>query len=173
MYRRGIVDELDANEHRVRVRFPDRQNVQSPWLDVLVRDTSKNKDYALPSIGAQVAVLMDEEDTSGCVLGALYSKADKPIATSAKVRRVDFESGGFIEYNDEGGGFRIKIDGLTIIGESGDEFVALANLVDARFATVKTAHDTHAHPTGVGPSGPPAAPMPALESVACTKLKAV
>jgi phage baseplate assembly protein V len=172
LYRRGIVEDVDAGTHRVRVRFPDRQNLVSPWLDVLVRDAHTTKDYALPSKGAQVGVMMDETDDAGCVLGAIYSDADKPAVSDDKKRRFDFSDGsGFIELDTTTGEFMIKSPGLTQVGEGG-QFVALANLVDARFATVQAAHDAHVHPTGVGPSGPPATPIGSLASVACTKLKA-
>ncbi len=51
-------------------------------------------------------------------------------------------------------------------------FVALAPLVDARILAIQMAFDAHIHATGVGPSGPPAAPIGALGSVTATKLKA-
>lgn len=63
--------------------------------------------------------------------------------------------------------------GLLKVNE-GSQFAALANLVNANFATLATLFTAHAHPTGVGPSGPPAVPMVAASdfpSVACTKLK--
>jgi hypothetical protein len=50
------------------------------------------------------------------------------------------------------------------------QFVALANLVDARLETIRT---TWTFPTGVGPTGTAAAGgVPALDSVAAEKVKA-
>ncbi len=50
-------------------------------------------------------------------------------------------------------------------------FVARADYVNARLAQLQAAFDAHVHPTGVGPSGPPASPIVSFASVACTKLK--
>lgn len=60
---------------------------------------------------------------------------------------------------------------LRLGADAATAFVALANLVDARFETIRT---TWFVPTGVGPSGTPAAAgVPALASVAATKVKAI
>lgn len=173
MYRRGIVHEVDPATHRVRVRFTDRDGLVSPWLDVAVRDAHDDKEYSLPSKDAQVAVIMDEHDETGCVLGAIYSNADKPAASSETIRRWDFADGGVIQYDRSTGELLIKVPGFTNVGEGG-ELVALSTLVDSAISTIVSAFNAHTHPTGVGPSGPPAAPItPAPDSVACTKMKAL
>lgn len=59
---------------------------------------------------------------------------------------------------------------LIEIGESSD-FVALAGKVGTEIQRIRTWADAHTHPTGVGPSGPPAAPTTAHESTACTRVK--
>lgn len=48
---------------------------------------------------------------------------------------------------------------------------ARADYVDARFAQLQAAFDAHVHPTGVGPSGPPATPIVSFATVAATKFK--
>jgi hypothetical protein len=59
---------------------------------------------------------------------------------------------------------------LVAPGGAAVDFVALAALVDARLETIRT---TWTFPTGVGPSGTAAAGgVPALDSVAATKVKA-
>lgn len=62
------------------------------------------------------------------------------------------------------------VSGLLKVNGASD-FVALAQKVATELAAIKTWADVHIHPTGVGPSGPPAAPLPAAGSTACTKLK--
>jgi hypothetical protein len=62
------------------------------------------------------------------------------------------------------------VGGLFKVNGASD-FVALAQKVLAEANSLKTWADTHVHPTGVGPSGPPAAPSPTPNSTACTKLK--
>lgn len=68
------------------------------------------------------------------------------------------------------GNFTVTVGGLFEVNGAGD-FVALAQKVLSEMTSQKTAFDTHVHPTGVGPSGPPAAPFPTPGSTACTKLK--
>jgi hypothetical protein len=61
---------------------------------------------------------------------------------------------------------------IPVVARAGDavQFVALANLVDARLETIRT---TWTFPTGVGPTGTAAAGgVPALDSVAAEKVKA-
>jgi hypothetical protein len=61
---------------------------------------------------------------------------------------------------------------LTLIDiGSGSQFVALSNKVDQAFADLKTYIDAHTHPTGVGPSGPPASPYLQPATTACTMFK--
>ena len=59
---------------------------------------------------------------------------------------------------------------LVEIGESSD-FAALAGKVGTEIQRIRTWADAHTHPTGVGPSGPPAAPTTAHQSVACTHVR--
>jgi hypothetical protein len=72
----------------------------------------------------------------------------------------------------------IVIEGLDIrLGSSAaSDFVALAGLVAAELAKIRTAFNAHLHTgvtTGPGSSGPPATPMVAPGNVAATRVKAV
>jgi phage baseplate assembly protein V len=179
-YRRGVVSAVDAKTHRVRVTFPDKQDVESPWLDVLVRDALDDKDFGLPSKGAQVAVLMDEKDESGCVIGALYSKADAPNSPQSEdLRRWTMKDGTVVSYDRNahkltidvhGGDVEVLITGLMKVAGASD-FVALAAKCDARFAAIESNLQAHVHPTGVGPSGPGTPPLTPGDSVAASKLR--
>lgn len=100
MYRRGIVVEVDAARCRVKVRLPDKQDAVSSWLDVLQRNTADVKDYGLPAVNELVAVLFDERDEAGCILGSLYTEANKPAEPNAEVRRVTFADGTIVQYID-------------------------------------------------------------------------
>jgi len=77
-FRVGIVQAQDAAGCRVRVTFPDRDQMQSWWLPVMVLKSQSDKGYFLPDIGEQVVCLMDEFDEDGAVLGAIYSTVDTP-----------------------------------------------------------------------------------------------
>lgn len=194
MYKRGIVEELDADRHRARVRFPAQGDVLSPWLDVLVRATHGDRDYGLPPKGTQVAVMLDEHEESGCVLGALYSDADPPDVSDDKVRRITFADGCVIEYDQ--GAHRMSVElpaGGTLELAGAASPIALASKVADELAAIKTelqsiqsgaASHTHlagalAAPPGGGPvTGMTGAPVSAPytlgyepSSVAAEKVK--
>jgi phage baseplate assembly protein V len=99
MYRKGVVTVVDADRCRAKVRFPDKQDRISGWLDVLQANTQANQDYGLPDVGELVACMMDERDEAGCILGALYTEANKPTNGNADVRRVVFSDGTTIEFS--------------------------------------------------------------------------
>ncbi|HJU29769.1 MAG TPA: phage baseplate assembly protein V, partial [Candidatus Binataceae bacterium] len=67
MFRVGLVNAQDPAKCAVRVAFPDRDQLQSWWLPVVVLKTQNDKSYWLPDIGEQVVCLMDEHDEDGAV----------------------------------------------------------------------------------------------------------
>lgn len=150
MYRRGIVSEVDGATHRVRVRFPDRDDVESGWLDVLVRAAHEAKDYGLPAKGDQVAVLLDEHDEAGCVLGALYSSADKPPSTKESIRAMHFGDGGLVEYDRETHVLKIVVpEGGRVELAGNASAIALADDVRRELDAIREALNTHTHSAGM------------------------
>lgn len=171
MYRRGVVSAVDVATHRARVTFADRDKLESPWLDVLVRDAGDDDDFGLPSVGAQVGVLLEENAETGVVLGALHSKENPPKGTtkSTDVRRLTLKDDAYVEYNrathkltismpaasselkvDVTGKVHITTSGDTEITPGGllkvagaDDFVALAQKVDDGFTTIRSAFNAH------------------------------
>lgn len=99
MYRRGIVEAVDAATVRVRVRFPDADNMVSWWLEVLQPRTLGDRSYWMPEAGEAVAVLMDERDEAGLVLGSIYSTTDPPPVASADKRHTVHKDGAVFEYD--------------------------------------------------------------------------
>lgn len=119
-YRTGVVSAVDAATHRARVKFADRQGVESPWLDVLVRWAHEDKEYSLPAEGELVAVMMDEKDESGAVIGGIYSSVDEPTQSVLTKRRLDLHDGGFVEYDKESG--TLTVHAVTkVVVEASDE----------------------------------------------------
>lgn len=95
----GSVAEQDAATQRVRVRLPELGQLLTAWLPVLSRKSLKDKDYWLPDVGEQVAVLMDARGEDGVVLGAIYSEADAvPVVSKEKWQRR-FADGAVLEYD--------------------------------------------------------------------------
>jgi phage baseplate assembly protein V len=81
----GIVKAIDPSSGAVRVVFPDRDQLVSYWLPVVVPKTRTDKFYWLPDTDEQVVCLMDDHDEAGAVLGAIYSSVDTtPVASSDK-----------------------------------------------------------------------------------------
>ncbi len=99
MFRVGLVKQQDLQGARVRVAFPDRDQMLSYWLPILFPKTQNDKGYWVPDIGEQVVCLMDEHDEAGAVLGAIYSSADTPPVQSADKYHMSFKDGASIEYD--------------------------------------------------------------------------
>lgn len=161
MYRRGVVTELDANTHRARVRFPDRDNVVSGWLDVLVRSVHGDKHYDLPPVGNQVACMLDERDEAGCIVGSVYSQTDAPEAPSEAVKRYAFADGAVVEYDPSSKVFRIDVpSGGTIELGGGAQPLALADDVKSELEALKAQVAAHTHQAGPAlVSGLPGTPV--------------
>jgi phage baseplate assembly protein V len=99
MYRIGIVTDQDLELGRVRVRFPDRDQMRSYWLQVVTPKTLADKAFWMPDDGEQVVCLMDEYDEAGAVLGAVYSTVDTPPVQSPDKFHLSFRDGTVIEYD--------------------------------------------------------------------------
>jgi phage baseplate assembly protein V len=81
VFRVGIVKTQDLVNCRVRVTFPDRDQMTSWWLPICVPKSQNDKAYWIPDVGEQVVCLMDEHDEDGAVLGAIYSQGQSGDAT--------------------------------------------------------------------------------------------
>jgi phage baseplate assembly protein V len=99
MFRVGLVKSQDVNKGRVRISFPDRDQMTSWWLPVVVPKTQTDKAYWLPDVGEQVVCMMDEHDEDGAVLGAIYSDADTTPVQSADKVHWSFKDGTSLEYD--------------------------------------------------------------------------
>jgi phage baseplate assembly protein V len=98
-FRVGIVQQQDTARAKVRVVFPDYDEVISWWLPVMFPKTQNDKAYWIPDIGEQVVCLMDLRDEAGAVLGAIYSEADAPPVNSADKFHLAFQDGTSIDYD--------------------------------------------------------------------------
>jgi len=98
-FRVGTVSAQDTARAKVRVTFPDRDQLVSYWLPVLVTKAQHDKFYDMPDIGEQVVCLMDLRDEAGCVLGAIYSSADTPPVNSPDKWHVTFKDTAVLEYD--------------------------------------------------------------------------
>jgi phage baseplate assembly protein V len=107
VFRVGLVKQLDPQNARVRVAFPDHDQMLSYWLPIVVSKTQNDKGYWIPDLDEQVVCLMDEHDEAGAVLGAIYSTADTPptdpntgqALANADVAQHTFKDGATFQYN--------------------------------------------------------------------------
>jgi phage baseplate assembly protein V len=178
MFRVGLVKQQDLQNARVRVVFPDRDQMLSYWLPILFPKTQNDKSYWVPDIGEQVVCLMDEHDEAGAVLGAIYSSADTPPVQSADKYHMSFKDGASIEYDraahalavslPNGATMNLSANGATIaIDASGNITVHAAggiNLITSAhnesvdgIINTYNAH-THSDPQG-GNTAPPTQQM--------------
>ncbi len=112
---RGIVTDVDETVPRVRVKFPDCDQMVSYWLFPISSVTQNNKDYCLPDVGEAVFCVMDERFEEGWIVGAAWSSADTPPRTSRDKRYLDFKDGASFEYDRNAHTLNVQLpDGASI-----------------------------------------------------------
>ncbi|WP_221868982.1 phage baseplate assembly protein V [Brevibacillus brevis] len=98
----GIVSSVDYRKGTAKVAFEDRDNLVSYDLDVLVKNSFRNKDYWLPDPEEQVLCLfLPIGNAQGFILGSLYSLEDKLPIKNENKRHIRFGDGTFIDYDRE------------------------------------------------------------------------
>lgn len=116
MIRIGRVSSVHPSEMAVKVVFEDKDNLVSDKLPVLVRGSSKNRDYWLPDVGEQVCCLMlPNGHNAGICLGSFYSESSPPAIADAEKRRIDFSGGSFIEFDRTTGGLTVQCTGDIVV----------------------------------------------------------
>ena len=115
MLRFGIVSQIDPINVQARVSFEDDEST-SFWLPVLQTKTLKDKFYAIPDIGEQVACLMDENSEDGVILGAIYSTEDVSTTQSEKQLSVNLEDGSYINADKENKTLTVAFSKMKLIG---------------------------------------------------------
>ena len=115
MLRFGIVSQIDPINVQARVSFEDDEST-SFWLPVLQTKTLKDKFYAMPDIGEQVACLMDENSEDGVILGAIYSAEDVSTTQSEKQLSVNLEDGSYINADKENQTLIVAFSKMKLIG---------------------------------------------------------
>lgn len=121
LIRVGEVTSVDAEAFTARVRFEDREDVESYDLSVLVRRSLRTKDYDLPSVGEDVLCLfLPTGVEDGFILGAYYPEPVERPADREGVTVREFEDGTRVEYDQAA--HRLTVD----VPEGGGEVVVNA-----------------------------------------------
>lgn len=116
----GIVTQVDEAKHRVKVRIPDLDDMETHWLPVQVGASFGNQDYGLPDEETQVALLLDSRGENGLVLGAVYSEADPPPVQSKDKWHKRFKDGTSLEYDRASHVLTVDVKGEVRIKATGE-----------------------------------------------------
>lgn len=100
-FRQGVVAVLETvPPYRVRVRFPDRDNILSYWLPCIVPKIQDDKFFWQPDIGELVLCSMDEHDENGAVVGSMPNQQDgAPAGLGPDIFYIGFKDGTTLQYN--------------------------------------------------------------------------
>jgi len=157
----GIVSQIDPINVQARVSFEDDEST-SYWLPILQTKTLKDKFYAMPDIGEQVACLMDENSEDGVILGAIYSTEDVSSTQSEKQLSVNLEDGSYINADKENQTLTVAFSKMKLIGNIEHEgtFTNTAGIKSNADITDKTSsmqamRDTYNPHTHIGNQGSP------------------
>ena len=90
----GYIAVYDPKRHLARVKFPDKGDVVSGWLPVIVPNTKKNKDEYHMDIDEHVFCLMMGNGLEvGVVLGSIYDDTNRPPVGDKDIRVTTFADG--------------------------------------------------------------------------------
>jgi uncharacterized protein involved in type VI secretion and phage assembly len=177
----GVVTNLEDPEDlgRVKVRYPWLlEDSESPWARVMTFMAGGNRGGVFrPEVDDEVLVMFEHGDVRfPYVLGSLWNGQDSmPTERGAdadnNVRLIKSRSGHQVVLDDTPGkekvtvsdqsgnsvelsssGVVIKSDAIKVGSDGASEGLVLGD-------ALLTLFNSHTHPTGVGPSGPPVNPM--------------
>ncbi len=120
-YKEGIVKA--AKPGFARVQFPDLDGLLSDWLPLVVKKSLKDRECLTLDVGEHVACILDENFEAGCVLGAIYSDADKAPVESPDKMHFSFFDGGLFEYDRSSGTLTIVTTGPVNVTAEGPVMV--------------------------------------------------
>lgn len=113
MIRFGFVSEIDPELGKVRVNFPEDDNLVTQPLPVIFPATTGDEYFVLPDVNTQVAVLMDANAEDGVVLGAIYNAEKKPSQGAADKTYIKFKDGTLIVYDRTAHKYTVTMDTVT------------------------------------------------------------
>lgn len=132
MIKIGIIEEIDVQRAKAKVKFEDLDNLNSDWLPVVFLKTLKDQFYAMPDIGEHVICLLDENFETGAILGAIYDSKNLPKVPSEDIDYIQYGNGTEIKVDHSSGDIEIKTPGNVVV-KSDQKVTIEANsvLVDA------------------------------------------
>lgn len=107
IFRIGKVSSVNGANCTVRVTFPDKEDLVSDDLPVIVIGSHETKGYWVPEVDTQVLccflpIISGCGLNKGFVIGGFYSVEDPPEETDPDVRCIKFPDGSFFRYDGKG-----------------------------------------------------------------------
>ena len=107
IFRIGKVSSVNGKNCTVRVTFPDKDNMVSDELPVIVIGSYGTKGYWVPEVNMQVLccflpIISGLGLNKGFVLGGFYSVEDPPEETDPDVRCLKLPDGSYFRFDGNG-----------------------------------------------------------------------
>lgn len=116
--KRGIISQRDPKAMKVKIKFPDEDNVESNWIDVPVKSSGATKLFMMPGEADEVWVGLDAKGEYGCIIGSRYNSKETPSHSSNDDIALTF-AGGMIHVDTASGAVVIETAGTVTI-KAGD-----------------------------------------------------
>ena len=125
----GYVSDYNAKKYMARVQFPDKDNLVSSWLPVIVPNSKKNHDEFHLDINEHVFCLMLGNGLEvGAVIGAIYDETNKPPEGDQDIRKITFSDGTEIFYNRKSHKLKINCVGDIELHADGHMEISAARI---------------------------------------------
>ena len=91
MYVNGIISEVMG--YKAKIKIPEFDDFETNWLYIPQLFTVRNKSGYKPEIGALVSAVLDDNMTSGAILGQIYNDIDSEASEMAGAEFIRFSDG--------------------------------------------------------------------------------
>ena len=107
LFRVGRVSSVNGKTCTAKVTFPDKDDMVSDDLPIVIIGSHGTKGYWLPEIDTQVLCCFLPNPSGrgmnqGFIIGGFYSTQDPPEETDPDVRCLKFPDGSFFRYDGKG-----------------------------------------------------------------------
>ena len=154
MLKFGTITSINPLTARARVQFAE-DGMNSYWLAVLQNRTLNDKFYSMPTVGEQVACLMDENSEEGVILGSIYTSEDTPVIETEKQYSANFEDGTFANVDKETQTLTLSFPNIHLIGNithegtlsNTDGIISQADITDKKSSmqAMRDIYNPHKH----------------------------
>lgn len=112
MYIEGIISEVDG--YKAKIKVAEFDDMETEYLSVLQMFTVGNKSGFKPEIGAMVAAVVNDDMSSGAIIGQIYNDIDTPPENSGDAEFIYFADGCGISHIPGTEMFFIKAGSVVI-----------------------------------------------------------